>query len=33
VFRRVQSRKAPKAQELLNKRLSRELETRDSAQG
>jgi len=32
VFRQVQARKAPKAQELLNKRLTRELETRGSTQ-
>lgn len=32
VFREVQVRKAGKAQELLNKRLSRELETRDNTQ-
>jgi hypothetical protein len=32
VFREVQARKAGKAQELLNKRLGRELETRDNTQ-
>jgi hypothetical protein len=32
VFRQVQSRKAAKAQEILNKRLGRELETRGSTQ-
>jgi hypothetical protein len=32
VFREVQSRKARKAQELLNKRLSRELEARATTQ-
>jgi len=32
VFREVQSRKAKKAQELLNKRLARELETRGDTQ-
>jgi len=32
VFRQVQARKAPKAQELLNKRLNRELETHRGTQ-
>jgi hypothetical protein len=32
VFREVQTRKARKAQELLNKRLTRELETRSGSQ-